>query len=187
MGWICSCGEGLDDSLLRCWNCGNGKHASAAPAVASTVADSGSSHQPLSRGLPGEQFVARLSGQNLVLSTHRLRSETVMFGQVALVSIMLEEIASSALIILTRPMLLIIAVVIAAIAFLTMIVSFKMFVVGAIIAGCFVLAYFLTQRRVLSFASAGASINVTVGETSDDLCRNFLDLVENAKAARQRR
>lgn len=186
MGWICSCGEGLEDSFDVCWNCnrsrpgGHSGNAAVAGNVAAGVSTAAPKHTSI-RLLPGESALASMGGDGMVLTTHRLRYRREEFGRTALVSLMLDELASFALTSLTKPILLVIGLVIGVVSLLLMSISFKGGGYGCVITACFVFAYLLTQRRVLAFGSAGAAIEYVVADMSEDECRDFLERVEHAK------
>ena len=98
-----------------------------------------------------------------------------------MISLLLEEVSSSAITSLTKPVLLMIGLFVGAISLLTLMQSFKSFVGGGIVAACFIIAHLVTQKRILAFASAGAAIEYAVGDTSDETCHDFLEAVEQAK------
>ncbi len=140
--------------------------------------------------LPTEQLLLKSPGGSLILTTHRVRYETQGVGNGELISILLEELASCAMIRASSPILL----VIAAIAFVLGLVGSMVgngfgnnsgaVIIGTIVAILFVLFYFATRRQVLSLASAGATIQVNVVGMKMEMVKEFIEQAEEAKNAR---
>lgn len=111
-------------------------------------------------------------------------------GSGEIISILLEELASCAMVRASQPVLLILA----AIAFVLGIFGSLMggsygnnsgaFIIGVIVAVLFVLFYFGSRRQVLSLASAGATIQVSVVGMKMEMVKDFIEQAEEAKNAR---
>jgi hypothetical protein len=111
--------------------------------------------------LPGEQIISNLNNGRLLLTSHRVRSRVQGLGVSGMTSIMLEDVVSTSILAQSKPILLLIA---AALGFLGLAA--------------------LDTRAALSIASAGASIDVAIGESSDHVLRQFIDALEAAKDQR---
>jgi len=138
--------------------------------------------------LPNETILRESSGKSLALTTHRIRFQTETFGSAQVQSIMLEELASCALVKTSQPLLL----VLAGLCFLVGLVfagsagrdSGGVLIISLIIAGVFVLAYFASQQQVIAFASAGTTIRVNTKGMKLEIAKDFIDTAEQAKNAR---
>lgn len=139
--------------------------------------------------MPDEEVIRNVwtgSPNCLVLSTHRIRFVQSGTGSFRIVSVMLEQVASSSTLYTSNPWLLILAILLGvggtllgvgmhslAIAILSVI---AMIVLGV--------AYLATRRRVLSVASAGEAIQIELSGWSNDDVLSFINDLETAKSAR---
>ena len=136
--------------------------------------------------LPSEQVLLKSPGGSLILTTHRVRYETQAMGSGEIISILLEELASCAMVRASQPVLLILA----AIAFVLGAVGNLLggglgsLTIGVIVAFLFVIFYFGSRRQVLSLASAGATIQVSVVGWEMEMVKDFIEQAEEAKNAR---
>lgn len=135
--------------------------------------------------LHGETILRESKGRNLILSTHRIRYQSENFGSAQVKSIMLEELASCALVRTSQPIFLVLAGVCFFIGFLMASRNGEgVLLVSLVIAGVFVLFYFLSQQQVLAFASAGATIRVNTKGMKLEDAKEFIDHAEAAKNSR---
>lgn len=192
--WHCQkCGEELDDAFDECWKCGAASAAWADPEEgkieALGVAADGPGRSPRERSLisllVGERIIKELAGGELILTTHRVRHSSTRLGSEDFVSIMLDQIASCGTCRRSKPLLLAIAALSALLG-----LSWARNGTGAasisslILAGGLALAFFLTVRQVLEFASAGATIRVNTAVLNRQEIEAFIHLVEKAKDER---
>ena len=200
MGWICSCGEGLDDTFDQCWNCGRDRPAAArrgqtivaaADGVAETETASSVAIGTLQvSGIPrtvpfkllsDERVVADIGGGALLVTTHRVRSYGSEIGSSSFVSIMLDQVASCSVKALSKPLFLVLA---GFALLLTLAVSGRnvtSWIGGLLVASIFVVIYVVTQRRVVSIASSAAAIQVDASTHSEDTLREIIDKIEEAR------
>ncbi len=136
--------------------------------------------------LSHEREISVFTG-GLTLTSHRVRMKSGRWGSGLFTSIMLEELKSCQLRWSSHPWLLVLAGL-AALGGLAS--SFSGgegagagAAVGIVAAVVFGVIYLLTRRHVLSLASGGAAIVVSVGGNSDAL-RDFIHNVEEAKNER---
>lgn len=136
--------------------------------------------------LPDEKLLIESDNKVLVLTTHRVRYDTVGKGsgwtdRNELVSIMLEELAACAIVRTNYPILLLLALVGVLILLL---------VNGGAIAGIVLTilslgGFLASQRQVLLLVSSGGvRIQVSIASMSLQAVREFIDEVEKAKNQR---
>jgi hypothetical protein len=135
--------------------------------------------------LPDERVLYKSPKGRLEVTTHRLRYECQDLHREALISIMLEQVASCAMTRRTYPWLLVIAWLC---AFAGLLVGGLNDGVPAAVSVFFALgwglAYLFSRGYVVVIASAGSSITVNVrGWTIEDV-RELFDHIETAKNAR---
>lgn len=135
--------------------------------------------------LPSEQILLESGGKTLTLTTHRVRYDSQRMGGGEIISIMLDELSSCAMIRRSKPILLILAG-----AFL--LISLYLYnqyqqslgTFGFLVVVVLVIMYFVTRRQVIELASAGASIRVNTSGMSILAVRGFIDTAEAAKNSR---
>lgn len=108
-----------------------------------------------------EKILLESEPKGITLTTHRIRSEDEHAGTTTIKSIMLEELASCAVVQSNNPILLVIAAICAIIGLVATMNSrgdATPFVIGLVIGGIFVVAYFASRQQVLALASSGTTI-----------------------------
>lgn len=136
--------------------------------------------------LPGETILLQSRGRSLTLTTHRIRLDAESFGSAQIKSIMLEQLASCALVKNSQPILLIIA----GVCFLLSLFAAGggrdggVLIVGIVVAGIFVALYFFSQRQILAFASAGTTIIVNTQGMKVEDAKAFIEQAEMVKNMR---
>jgi hypothetical protein len=123
--------------------------------------------------------------KQITLTTHRIRQENKSWGQVDLVSIMLEEVTSCEYSKKSRPIFLIIGL---------LFVGFAIFIGGqdgsdaqniagiALLVGLLLIVfYFFTIKRGLLISSATAKIRLNTKGMKDENIKSFIDKLEVAK------
>jgi hypothetical protein len=143
--------------------------------------------------LPDERILLESNSKSLRLTTHRVRYHTTSWGSADLISIMLDEVSSCAMIHRTFPLLFVIAGIA---AFVFIIGQFAGAHIGgelsdpsiraasAIVGVLCVVAYFLTRTHVLSVRSPGDAIRVRLAGMKTEEVGNFVEELEAAKNAR---
>ena len=134
--------------------------------------------------LQGEAVLLQAAGNRLTLSTHRIRYESDTLGSAEIKGIMLEELASIAMVRSSNIALLVLAAVSLLIGFVVAANDPRMegaLVLGVIVAIVLAVAFFASRRQVLSFASAGATITVNTQDMKLDAVKEFIDRTEAAK------
>ena len=138
------------------------------------------------RPMQGETVLLKVAGNRLILSTHRVRYETEDMAHTTLKSIMLEELASVAMVRTNNVVLLILAAI-----SLTLGVAISAgnraeepFIIGALGAAILVVLFFASRKQVLSLASAGTTITVSMQGMKLDAVKEFIERTEAAKNAR---
>jgi uncharacterized membrane protein YoaK (UPF0700 family) len=126
-------------------------------------------------------------GNGLILSTHRVRYETEAMGTAEIKSIMLEQLASCAMVRSSNVILLILAAVSLVLGIVVAASGPRnegALIIGVI--GSLVLAglYFASRRQVLSLASAGTTITVNLQGMKPDAVKEFIEKTEAAKNSR---
>ena len=127
---------------------------------------------------PDEQTLFESPGGGLVLTTHRVRYEVQAGGSSALISIMLDEVASCGVARVQQVILLALAAIsLIGGAFVSMTSngSGVPFTVGAVIALVLVGVYFASREQVLVIASAGATIRANMVNMDPDIVSDFID------------
>jgi hypothetical protein len=137
--------------------------------------------------MPNEAVLFGTEGKGLILTTHRVRYQFEAMGNAEIKSIMLEELASCAMVQSSNIILL----VLAGICFIVGILvgvggrgNEGALIIGVVLAIAFVLAYFASRRRVLALASAGTTIIINTQEMKLDTVKQFIEQAEAAKNAR---
>jgi hypothetical protein len=145
-------------------------------------------HKEISHMTPmqGETVLVKVAGNRLVLSTHRVRYETEDMGNAVLKSIMLEELASVAMVRTSNVVLLILAGIslVLGVAISAGNQAQEPFVIGAVAAAIFAVLFFASRSQVLSLASAGTTITVSMQGMKPDDVKEFIERTEAAKNAR---
>ena len=129
--------------------------------------------------IPGEQIVTSSDNDVLVLTTKRVRYDSVVWGKSNLISITLDAVASCGLITRSFPLLLILAAI-------TVVGAFTQrgdAIVGLLfVAVVLVVAYFFTRKAVISVASnGGQTILVPTKGMNRDAIVGFIEAVEREK------
>lgn len=137
--------------------------------------------------LPDERVLLQSTDGQLTLTTHRVRHDhSEGFGHSRVVGITLDSVASCGLVHVRFPVLLGLALVLAAIGLYLTLSD------GSAAAGLFVLMsagfatllYFILGRAVLVVASAGERISVAAKGMTADALAEFVDALERAKLQR---
>jgi hypothetical protein len=134
----------------------------------------------------GEQILGG-NEADLLVTSHRIRMSWSSNGETHFQSIMLEEIASSYLGSKNNPLLLLLAAICAVLGVLfSTDRSYEggPLVAGILAAGILVLFYFMTRKKVITFASAGDKMYVNVSRMSFQDAKEIINLVEDAKNER---
>jgi hypothetical protein len=143
--------------------------------------------------LPDEQVLLESDGKTLILTTHRVRYDSQRIGGGEIVSIMLDELASCAMIRRSKPILLVLAGAVLLFSLYLYIQSQQSFFsqsqqgfadFGFLVVAVLVVSYFVTRRQLLELASAGAAIRVNTTGMSIPAVRGFIDQTEAAKNTR---
>jgi hypothetical protein len=137
--------------------------------------------------MPNETVLFESEGKSLILTTHRVRYQFEAMGNAEMRSIMLEELASCAMVRNSN----IIFLVLAGICLVLGIFfaaggrdSQGAMIIGVLLAIVFVIAYFALRRQVLALASAGTTISVNVRGMKLETAMQFIEQTEAAKNAR---
>lgn len=135
--------------------------------------------------LPGEQIVLSAYDNILVLTTKRVRYDSVVWGRSELISITLSSVASCGLVTTSYPLLLLFAIIAFVAAFAPI---FKLIppndATGVLIGVAIVLVilYFTTRGSVISIASNGGKvIKVPTKGMKRDAIVTFIDALEREK------
>jgi hypothetical protein len=130
--------------------------------------------------LPGEKVLLESDDKTLTLTSHRVRYDTQRADSGEIISIMLDELASCAMVRRSKPILLLVAA-----ACLLLGLSLSIFLIGGVVfALILVAAYFATRQQMLELTSAGAAIRVNAASMSAQTVRSFINRAEAAKHAR---
>jgi hypothetical protein len=145
------------------------------------------------QGLPGERILLESDPKGLILTTHRVRSETRNRGRQEVISIMLEELVSCTI---TEDSsssgLLVCAAISAALGILEPIGVLDFIVprspyariTGIVIALILLIVYFIMRQQIIVLASAAATIKSSTKGMSTQAAKDFIDIVEAAKNER---
>lgn len=137
--------------------------------------------------MPDEKILLESDPKGLILTTHRIRSEDEAMGNARIKSIMLEELASCAIVQSSNNLLLGLAALCLLIGVLITASSrgdSGPLAIGFVIALILVLAYFVSRQQVLELASAGATIRTDTKGMKLQAVEQFIDRVEAAKNER---
>ena len=137
--------------------------------------------------MPDEKILLESDPKGLILTTHRIRSKDEVVGNAQIKSIMLEELASCAIVQSSNSILLVLAVLCLFLGFLITAGSRgegAPLVLGFILALVLVLAYFASRQQVLALASAGTTIRTNAKGMKLQAVKEFMDRVEVAKNER---
>ncbi len=131
--------------------------------------------------IPGEQIVMSSDLDRLVLTTRRVRYDSVVLGSSRLISMTLTSVASCGLTTRSFPLLLLLAVGALLYGLSQRSGDLEVFV-GAFIV--LLIAYFSSRRAMLSIASdGGQSIMVPARSMKRDAILEFIEAVETQKLA----
>ena len=137
--------------------------------------------------MPNESVLLESESKTLILTTHRVRYQLETFGNAAIRSIMLEELASCALVRSSNIIFLVLAGISFVLGLFVTVGANRMesaFFFGAIFAGVFVIAYFSSRQQVLALASAGVTIVVNTQGMKLEVAKQFIERTEAAKNER---
>ena len=135
--------------------------------------------------LPNEQVLLESGGKTLILTTHRVRYDSQRMGGGEIISIMLDELASCAMIRRSKPVLLIFAGMLLLISlYFYNQYQQSLGTFGFLLVAVLIVMYFVTRRQVIELDSAGASIRVNTSGMSVLAVRGFIDTAEEAKNGR---
>ncbi len=129
--------------------------------------------------MPGEQVVTSSDNDVLVLTTKRVRYDSVVCGMSSLISITLDSVASCGLITRSFPLLLVLAAIAIVGAF-----TRRGDALGSLlfVAVALIVAYFFTRKAVISVASnGGQTILVPTKGMPRDTIIGFIEAVEREK------
>ena len=123
--------------------------------------------------------------KQITLTTHRIRQENKSWGQLDLVSIMLEEVTSCEYIKRSKPIFLIIGILIGGTALYiggqggydAQNISTGLLLLGLLL----VIFYFFTIKRGLFISSPTAKIKLDTNGMKDENIKSFIDKLEVAK------
>jgi hypothetical protein len=137
--------------------------------------------------MQNETVLLESTGKKLILTSHRVRYQSEAMGNAEIRSIMLEELASCAMVRGSNIILLILAgvcllggVVVAANGPR----NEGALIVGILLALVLVIAYFASRRQVLALASAGTTITVNTQGMKLEAVKEFIEQTEAAKNSR---
>ncbi len=123
--------------------------------------------------------------KQITLTTHRIRQEKKTWGQVDLVSIMLEQVTSCEYSKKSRPLFLIVGLLTVGLAFYTLSQGggdTKEIAGGLVLFGLvFIIIYFFTFKHGLFISSASAKIKLNTKGMKDENIKSFIDKLEVAK------
>ena len=136
--------------------------------------------------MTGEKILWESKSKNLVLTTHRVRSQSESAGQSQIKSIMLEELASCSMTQASNPGLLVLAALCFVFSLLGAATTKEpaFLILGIVVGGIFVFAFLASRHQHLSFASAGATIRVN---TQGMKVENMKQIIDTAEAAKNER
>jgi hypothetical protein len=137
--------------------------------------------------MPNESVLLESEGRSLILTTHRVRYQVETFGNAVIKSIMLDELASCAMVRSSNVVFLVLAAVCFVIGLLVAMGGRRnegALLVGIVLAIIFVFAYFVSRRQILAFASAGTTISVNTQGIKLEAAQQFIEQAEAAKNAR---
>ena len=137
--------------------------------------------------MPGEKVLLKSEGGTLILTTHRIRHQTESFGYARIISIMLEELASCAMVRTSYPLFLVLAALCAVGGLLITVANrgdAAPFGLGLVLALILVVLFLASRQEMVSLASAGATIRVSTRSMKRGEAKDLLDATESAKNAR---
>jgi len=133
--------------------------------------------------LQGEEAITYNNG--IALTNYRVRHIVETSGSANLMSILLENVQSMGMQYKSKPLLLIIGILLIVASVLFSGGKSGVIVPGLIIGAIFIIAYFFTRKHYLTIASAGESINILIkGKSSRELI-DYVDTVEEAICRRK--
>jgi len=135
----------------------------------------------------GEEKLLEVNGDELVLTTHRIRNETKSFGKRTITSLLLDELSSCQLSHRSHPLLLVFAFVGFIATIFAFFVHLNIAELAIILTVSLVLAaiFFITRKQVIKFDTAGASIIVKTKGMKPEIIKEFIDEAEIAKDAKK--
>lgn len=137
---------------------------------------------------PGERLLLESDNGKLLLTSHRVRFTMNTWSISRFTSIMLEQITSCEITVLSYPRLLALALlylgvtIYARAAFSSL--PFLFGIDDLILPAILVLIYFATRRKVISLHSAGASIRIPITRMNAGTAMEFISTLETAKNER---
>jgi 1,4-dihydroxy-2-naphthoate octaprenyltransferase len=137
--------------------------------------------------MPNESVLLESEAKSLILTTHRVRYHVETFGNVAIRSIMLEELASCALVRSSNIIFLVLAGICFVLGLLVAAGGRRMegaLVIGVILGVVFVITYLASRRQALVLASAGTTIMVNTQGMKLEVAKQFIERTEAAKNER---
>jgi len=137
--------------------------------------------------LANERVLQESSSKRLILTTHRVRYQVEVLGKAEIKSIMLEELASCAMVRSSNIILLVLAGGVFLLGVLAAANGPRnegALGIAFIVAIAFLIAYFASRRQIIALASAGATISVSTKGMKVETIKQFIDQIEAAKNAR---
>ncbi len=137
--------------------------------------------------LAGEKVLLESQPKGVVLTSHRVRSTTRGVDNREVISIMLEEVSSCAIIRTSQPLLLVLSAVIMIASFFASLdrrTGGSAIAIGSIVTSVLLVLYFSSRKQVIAISSSGATIKRSTKGMSSQSIEQFIDAVEAAKNAR---
>ncbi len=127
-----------------------------------------------------EKILLRLDDAVLVLTNYRIRYNGNQWGKREVISIMLEDLTSCEIMYTTKPVLILVSMLIAFASLMFDLTATEL-IVGLVVACVPVIIYYLSRNQVLRLSSASASIVVDTEDISIEAANRFLDVAESSK------
>lgn len=138
--------------------------------------------------LPGEKILLQSDNNAFILTSHRVRMGIQTTGFSKVTSIMLDELSTCEITAISRPWLLVAALLIFLIGLFSSLSNTPFsrndpsgIFGGAVIALIFVLTYFATRQKVISLRSSSGAINVATKGMSMENATALINTVEAAR------
>lgn len=136
--------------------------------------------------MEGEVVLTESLGKTLVLTSHRVRYKAESSAYSQLQSMMLEELASCALLRISNPILLVLAVLalLVGLGFAASEGEIAGAIVGVLVGGVLFLIHSQTRQEILSLDSAGTTIRTSTKGMTQAAVEELVEKIEAAKNAR---
>jgi len=140
--------------------------------------------------ITNENSILESNDKEITLTSHRIRQEKKRFGKLEITSIMLEEVCSCEYNRKSKPLFLILGILLVALGFGFTAIYINRFdsaaigMLSIVIGAVCIFIYWFTIKKALIISSSAAKIYMNTKGMKEDNIKGFIDKLEAAKSER---